>query len=426
MGLLDRIRRGWNAFVNNRDPTSRYQDSGMSYSYRPDRARFTGGNERSIVTAVYNRIAVDAASIAIRHVQMDEEGRYVKDIDSGLNECFSLEANKDQTARAFIQDVVMSMLDEGCVAMVPIDTDVDPKISNSYDVLTMRTGKILEWRPDTIKVRVYNDRTGQREDIIVPKRTVAIIENPFYAVMNEPNSTLQRLKRKLNLLDAVDEQSSSGKLDIIIQLPYAIKTDTRRQQADKRRKDIEDQLHGSKYGIAYIDSTERVTQLNRPVENNLMKQIEYLTSMLYSQLNITQGVLDGTADARTMTNYDNRTIEPIISTIVDESKRKFLTKTARSQHKSIMYFRDPFRLVPVTELASIAEAFIGNEIMSSNEFRHVIGRKPSKDPRADELRNKRLNAPSNESGNQPSGETETETETTNQPTPEEEIQNGEI
>lgn len=390
MGLTDRLQHAWNAFMN-RDPTFNYRDVGASYSSRPDRPRFTRGNERSIVTSVYNRIALDVAAINIRHTRLDENGRYMSDIESGLNNCLSLEANIDQTGRSFIQDAVMSMLDEGCVALVPIDTTFNPTTTGSYDINSIRTGKILEWYPKHVKVRVYNDRIGRKEDILVPKSTVAIIENPLYAVINEPNSTMQRLIRKLSLLDAVDEQSSAGKLDLIIQLPYIIKTEARRQQAEARRKDIENQLAGSKYGIAYTDGTERITQLNRPIENNLMKQIEYLTSMLYSQLGITQTILDGTADEKTMLNYHNRTVEPIVSAIVDEMKRKFLTKTARSQKQSILFFRDPFRLVPVNEIAEIADKFTRNEIATSNEIRQVIGWKPSTDPKADELRNKNLN-----------------------------------
>jgi hypothetical protein len=333
---------------------------------------------------------MDAASIEIRHVQLDENDRYIGTIKSGLDDCLTIEANIDQTGRAFRQDVFVSMMDEGCVAIVPVDTDRDPDITGSFKIETIRTGKILEWRPNTVKVRVYNDRTGQPQDIVVPKKTVGIVENPLYAVMNEPSSTLQRLVRKLNLLDAIDEQSGSGKLDLIIQLPYVIKTEARRQQADKRRSDIESQLSGSKYGIAYTDGTERITQLNRPVENNLMKQVEFLTSTLYSQLGITQSIMDGTADEKTMINYDNRTVEPFVSAVVDELKRKFLTKTARTQRQSVMFFRDPFKLVPVTELATIADTFTRNEIMSSNEVRHIIGLKPSSDPSADQLRNKNL------------------------------------
>lgn len=384
-----RLRHAWNAFFN-RDPTREYRPGGMSYTYRPDRPRFSRGNERSIVTSVYNRIALDVSSITIQHVQLDEDGRFVSTIDSGLNTCLTLEANIDQTGRAFIQDAVMSMFDEGCVAIVPVDTTDNPEETGAYDINSMRTGKILEWRPREIKTRVYNDRTGRKEDIIISKEAVAIIENPLYAVINEPNSTMQRLIRKLNLLDAVDEQSSSGKLDLIIQLPYVVKTETRRQQAENRRRELEEQLSGSKYGIAYTDGTERITQLNRSVENNLMKQIEFLTSMLYSQLGITQSVLDGTADEKTMLNYNNRTIEPIVSALVDEMKRKFLTKTARSQRKSIMFFRDPFRLVPVNDIAEIADKFTRNEIMTSNEIRQVIGMKPADDPKADQLRNSNI------------------------------------
>lgn len=396
MGLVNRIKQGWNAFLG-RDPTDYYRDVGVSYPYRPDRPRSTKGNERSIVTAIINRMAMDAAAIPIKHVNLDKEGRYLSTRNSGLNDCFTLEANIDQTGRAFMQDVYFSMYDEGVVAMVPIDTTINPDISSSYDILTMRTGKILEWRPQTVKVRVYNERTGHKEDIVVPKRTVAIIENPLYPIMNEPNSTMQRLVRKLNLLDAIDEQSGSGKLDLIIQLPYVIKTDVRRQQAENRRKDIESQLAGSKYGIAYTDGTERITQLNRPVENNLMKTIEYLTSMLYGQLGINQSVMDGTADEKTMTNYHNRSIEPAVSAAVDETKRKFLTKTARSQMQSIMYFNDPFKLVPITELATISDSLTRNAILSSNEVRQKIGYAPSSDPKADELSNKNISAPSGES-----------------------------
>ena len=390
MKFTDRIKHGWNAFLN-RDPTYNYRDlGGPSYGYRPDRMRFTRGNERSIVTSVYNRIALDAASIDIMHVQLDKDDRFESVRDSALNECLTRNANIDQTGRAFIQDVVMSMLDEGCVAIVPVDTTFNPDITNSYDINTMRTAKIVEWYPAHVKVNLYNDRTGRKEDLILPKKTVAIIENPLYAVINEPNSTMQRLIRKLNLLDVIDEQSGSGKLDLIIQLPYVIKTDARRQQAEQRRKDIEMQLSGSKYGIAYTDGTERITQLNRSVDNNLMKQIEYLTSMLYSQLGITQAILDGSADDKTMLNYYNRTIEPIVSAIVDEIQRKFLTKTAITQKQAILYFRDPFRLVPVNEIAEIADKFTRNEIMTSNEIRQIVGMKPSKDPNADELRNKNL------------------------------------
>ena len=391
-----RLKHAWNAFLN-RDPTDYYQNVGPGYSYRPDRPRLSRGNEQSIVTSVYNRIALDASSISIQHVRLDGNNRFTSVVDSGLNGCFNLEANVDQTGRAFVQDVVMSMLDEGCVALVPVDTTLNPEITGSYDINSMRTGKILEWHPQHIKVRVYNDRTGQKEDILVPKSIVAIIENPLYAVINEPNSTMQRLIRKLNLLDVVDEQSSSGKLDLIIQLPYTLKSESRKKQAENRRQDIVDQLAGSKYGIAYVDATERITQLNRPIENNLMSQIEYLTSMLYSQLGVNQSVLDGTADEKTMLNYYNRTIEPIVSSITDEMKRKFLTKTARSQMQSILFFRDPFKLVPIADLAELADKFTRNEILTSNEMRQIMGMKPSDDPNADELRNKNLNQPVDES-----------------------------
>lgn len=403
MGIVDRLQHAWNAFVNNRDPTIAYRDMGPGYSHRPDRARFTRGNERTIVTAIYNRIALDIASIGIRHVQLDENDRFIGHVNSGLDSCLTLQANLDQTGRAFIQDVVMSMLDEGCVAIVPVDTDIDPAVSDGYDILSMRTAKILEWYPQHVKVKVYNERTGYKEELKLPKKSVAIIENPLFAVCNEPNSTMQRLVRKLALLDAIDEQSGSGKLDLIIQLPYIIKTEARRQQAENRRKDIETQLAGSKYGIAYTDGTERITQLNRPVENNLMKQIEYLTSTLYGQLGFHQTILDGTADEKTMLNYNNRTLEPIVSAIVDEMKRKFLTKTARTQRKSVMFFRDPFRLVPVNDLAEIADKFTRNEILTSNEIRQIVGMKPSSDPKADQLVNSNI---SQASGKQmPPGDT---------------------
>ena len=393
MGLGTRLQHAWNAFFNNRDPTVHYQEIGSGYTYRPDRPRLTRGNERSIVTSVYNRIAMDCAAVDIKHVRLDENERFLEEIDSDLNNCLSIEANADQTGRAFIQDIVMSMLDEGCVAIVPTDTMLDPKVTDSYKIFSMRTGKIIEWYPAHVKVRVYNEKTGRKEDIVLPKRIVGIIENPLYAVINEPNSTMQRLIRKLCLLDAVDEQSSSGKLDLIIQLPYIIKTEARRQQAETRRKDIEMQLSGSKYGIAYTDRTERITQLNRPVENNLLKQIEYLTNMVYGQLGITQTVLDGTADEKTMLNYNNRTVEPILSAIVDELKRKFLTKTARSQRQSITFFKDPFRLVPVSNMAEIADKFTRNEILTSNEIRQIIGMKPSDDPKADRLINSNIAQP---------------------------------
>ena len=392
MSFGSRLRHAWNAFTGN--VQMNYRDLGMSYSYRADRPRMSRGNERSIVTSVYNRIALDVAALNVQHVRLDENGRFLSVIDDGLNNCLTLEANVDQTARSFIQDVVISMFDEGSVAIVPVDTTTDPNVSGSYDIQSLRVGQILDWYPQYIRARVYNEQTGRKEDIVVPKSAVAIIENPLYAVINEPNSTMQRLIRKLNLLDVIDEQSGSGKLDLIIQLPYVIKTEARRQQAENRRKDIESQLSGSKYGIAYTDGTEHITQLNRSVNNNLMSQIEYLTSMLYSQLGITQSILDGTADEKTMLNYNNRTIEPIISAIVDEMKRKFLTKTARSQQQSISFFRDPFKLVPVNEIAEIADKFTRNEIMTSNEIRQVVGMKPSEDPRADELRNKNLSEPS--------------------------------
>lgn len=385
-----RFKNAWNAFFN-KDPTTGYQYYGPGYSYRPDRVGFTRGNERSIVTSIYNRIAIDVASINIRHVRVDENGGYLEDMDSGLNNCLALEANIDQSSRAFIQDVVISMLDEGCVAILPVDTDINPEKSGSYDILTMRTAKILEWYPAAIKVRMYNDREGKKEDIIVQKVNTCIIENPFYAVMNEPNSTLQRLIRKLNLLDVIDEQSGSGKLDLIVQLPYIVKSEAQKKQAEARRKDIERQLSESKYGIAYTDGTEHVTQLNRSVENNLMQQIEYLTSMLYSQLGISQAILDKTADEKTMLNYTNQTIEPIVSAITDEMERKFLTKTARTQKQAIKYFREPFKLVPVNDIAEIADKFTRNEIMTSNEMRQIVGLKPSDDPEANELRNKNLN-----------------------------------
>nr|DAZ28171.1 MAG TPA: portal protein [Caudoviricetes sp.] len=394
MALMDRLKHAWNIFKN-KDPTQVNWNIGPSYGYRPDRMRYTRGNERSIVTAVYNRIAMDVAAVNLKHIRLDENDRYKETIDSGLNNCLSIEANLDQTGRAFIQDLVASMLDEGCVAAVPTDADDEPEDSGNFKVYTLRTGKILEWYPRHVKVEVYNEQEGQRQQIIIPKSTVPLIENPMYSVMNEPNSIYQRLVRKLTLLDVVDEQTSSGKLDLVIQLPYIIKTEARRVQAEKRRRDIEKQLSEGRYGIAYTDGTERITQLNRPVENNLMKQIEYLTSMFFSQLGITQSILDGTADEKTMLNYYNRTIEPILSAIADEMKRKFLTPTARSQKQTIAYFRDPFKLVPVNDIAEIADKFTRNEIMTSNEIRQVIGMKPSSDPNADVLRNKNLSDSSN-------------------------------
>ena len=412
INLGPRLKNAWDAFFN-RDPTTYYRDGGMSYSYRPDRPRLTRGNERSIVTSVYNRIALDVAALTFQHVQLDDNGRFSSVIDSGLNRCLNLSANIDQTGRAFIQDVVVSMLDEGCVAIVPTKTSANPMLTESYEIGCIRTGKILEWRPESIKIRAYNDSNGQKEDIYLPKRVVGIVENPLYAVMNEPNSTLQRLIRKLNLLDAIDEQSGAGKLDLIIQLPFAIKGELKRAQAEARRKDIEMQLAGSKYGIAYTDATEHITQLNRSVDNNLMKQIEYLTSMLYSQLGITQAILDGTADEKTMLNYYDRTIEPIASAIADEIKRKFLSRTARAQGKTLMFFRDPFKLVPVAELASIADTFTRNEIMTSNEVRQKIGMKPSDDPTADELRNKNLSKSESET-NKPEDASEVKEEIQNE------------
>ena len=405
INIGSRFKHAWNAFFN-RDPTGYQSDIGPGYYYRPDRPRFTGGNERSIITSIYNRIALDVASNTILHCKLDEDDRFVSTMDSTLNSCLNLEANIDQTGREFIQDIVVSMCDEGSVAIVPIETDLDPK-TNSYKIYSMRTGKITGWYPKHIRVSVYNEQIGRREEITLPKSTVGIIENPFYAVMNEHSSTMQRLIRKLNLLDAIDEQSGAGKLDLIIQLPYVIKSPTRRQQAEQRRKDIENQLAGSKYGIAYTDGTEHITQLNRSVDNNLMKQIEYLTSMLYSQLGITQSILDGTADEKTMLNYYTRTIEPIISAIVDEMKRKFLTKTARTQGQSIVFFRNPFKLVPVNEIAEIADKMTRNEIMTSNEIRQEIGLKPSDDPKADRLENSNLNHNENPS-------TQTNAEETNE------------
>ena len=395
MGIGDSFKRAWNAFLN-RDPTEHYRDMGMGYTIRPDRIKVRTGRDRTIVNSVFNRIAMDVASVDIRHVRLDDNGRYLHDMESNFNKCLTLESNIDQTARAFRHDMSMSLLDEGSIAIVPTDTNRNPNLTDSYDIFTMRVGKIVEWYPAHVKVKLYNEKTGLREDILLRKSMVGIVENPLYSVMNEPSSTMQRLIRKLNLLDTIDEQNSSGKLDLIIQLPYVVKTEAKRKQAEDRRKDIEMQLSGSKYGIAYTDGTERITQLNRPVENNLMSQIEYLTSMLYSQLGITQSILDGTADEKTMQNYYSRTIEPIVSAIVDEMKRKFLSKTARSQLQSVMFFRDPFKLIPVTEIATIADTFTRNEIMTSNEIRQIIGMKPSDDPAADELRNKNLSASAEE------------------------------
>lgn len=391
MGFLDRLQHSWDVF-RNKEPTYVVTDMGHGYSYRPDRPRMTRGNEKTITAAIYNRIALDVSNIKINHCKVDENGRFIESINSSLDSCLNLEANIDQTGRAFINDVVISMFDEGVVAIVPVETDIDPAKSDSYDILSMRTGKILEWWPKHVKVRVYNDEKGIHEDVMLHKRQVSIIENPLYAVINEPNSTMQRLIRKLALLDAIDEQSGSGKLDLIIQLPYVIKSEARRQQAEQRRKDIEDQIKGP-LGIAYTDGTEKIIQLNRPLENNLMKQIEYLTDMLYSQLGITQSILDGTADEQTMLNYHTRTIEPVVSAIVDEMKRKFLTKAARSESQTIAFFRDPFKLVPINHIADIADKFTRNEILSSNEIRQIIGMRPSDDPKADQLINSNLNHP---------------------------------
>ena len=390
LNLMTRLKHSWNAFMN-RDPTNAFSDIGSGYPNRPDRPRLTRGNERTIVTAIFNRIALDGASVSINHCRIDENGRYIGTIDSALNSCLNLEANIDQTGRAFMQDAIMSMLDEGCVAIVPVDTDIDPAESDSYKINSMRTGKILEWYPKHVKVRLYNERTGEKKEIMLEKKMVAIVENPLYAVINEHNSTMQRLIRKLSLLDSMDERISSGKLDMIIQLPYVIKTESRRTEANKRRSDLEEQLKNSTYGIGYIDGTEKIVQLNRPIDNNLMKQIEYLTSIVYSQLGITQAILDGSAGETEMLNYYTRTIEPIISAIVDEMKRKFLTKTARAQKQTIRFFRDSFRLVPVSKIAEIAGVFTQNEILTANEVRQIIGMKPSDDPKADQLVNSNIN-----------------------------------
>ena len=392
LNIGSRLKRAWNAFTN-RDPTGGYKSVGPGYSLSPSRPRLSRGNEKSIVNAVLTRIAMDAAAIAIKHCRLDKNGRYLEDVDSPLNDCFNLSANIDQTGRAFKLDAYLSLLDEGCIALVPIDTTDNPDDTNSYDINSMRVCKILDWYPRHVRVLAYNDRTGEKEELVMPKSQVAIIENPAYSVMNEPNSTMQRLKKKLSLLDATDEQSASGKLDLIIQLPYAVKGELRRQQAEERRKDIEDQLMNGKYGIAWTDGTEKITQLNRSVENNLMKQIEYLTNLFYSQLGVTQSVMDGTADEKTMLNYNNRTIEPLVAAVVDEVKRKFLTKTARTKGQSISYFTDPFKLVPVDNIAEIADKFTRNEIMTSNEIRQIIGMKPSDDPKADQLVNSNISQP---------------------------------
>lgn len=388
MNIGSRLKHAWNAFLNRDPPGSRYYGGG--YSYRPDRMRFSRGSERTIINAIYNRIALDAASITINHVKLDENNRFDSIIDSGLNYCLNIEANADQTGRGLIQDIVMTFLEEGVAAVVPEKTNFDPRYSNSYEIYSMRVGVPVEWYPNHVRVRLFNELTGQKEEITFPKKMVALIENPFYAVMNAPNSTMQQLVRKLALLDVVDEQAGSGKLDMIIQLPYVIKSQARRDQAEQRRAEIEKQLSGSKYGIAYTDGTERIVQLNRSLENNILKSIEYLTNMVYSQLGVTQEILNGTADEKTMNNYMNRIIEPVISAIADEFKRKFLTKTARTQGQSIMFFRDPFRLAPVSMIAEMADKFTRNEIMTPNEFRQVIGMKPSKDPKSDQLANRNI------------------------------------
>ena len=391
--LGSRLKHAWNAFTNNRDPTIAYYDIGPGYSIRPDRPRFSRGNERTIITSILNRIALDAASIDLVHCKLDDNGRFVENVNSKLNSCLTLSANIDQTGRAFRHDIYMSLLDEGSVAIVPVETTMNPKVTDSYDISSMRVGKIVEWFPQYVRISMYNERTGRKEEITMHKSKVAIVENPLYPVMNEPNSTVQRLIRKLALLDNIDEQSGSGKLDLIIQLPYVVKSEARRQQAEKRRKDIEMQLAGSKYGIAYTDGTEKITQLNRSLENNLLKQIEYLMTQVYSQLGITQAIMEGTADDKTMLNYYDRTVEPLVAAVADAMKRVFLTKTARTQMQSITYFRNPFKLVPVNDLAEIADKFTRNEIMTSNEIRQIVGMKPSNDPKADELRNSNLNHP---------------------------------
>lgn len=391
--LRQRLQHGWNAFLN-RDPTALHE-FGIGSGSRPDRIRLLVGNERSIIASVYNRIALDVASININHIRLDDNGRYLETIPSGLNEALTLSANIDQTGRALVHDIVLSMFDEGCVAVVPTDTTLNPKVTGSYDIQTLRVAKILEWFPSAVRVQLYNEKTGRKEDITLPKSMVAIIENPLYAVMNEPNSTMKRLVNKLNLLDSIDQQTGANKLDLIIQLPYVIKTTARQEQAEKRRKDIEAQLSNSKFGIAYTDGTEKITQLNRPAENNLLAQIEYLTSMLYSQLGITESVFDGTADEQTMLNYFNRSIEPCLAAITLEFTRKFLTKTARTQKQAVAFFRDPFKLVPVEKLADIVDKFTRNEVFSSNDVRAIVNFKPSSDPKAEELRNKNIAAPQN-------------------------------
>ena len=387
---LSVIKHAWGLFTNTNNKNPTVKPEGSSYTISPTRPRFTRGNERTIVTSVYNRIAIDASTMDVMHVRLDDEGRFKEPIKSNLNNCLTVEANIDQTSRAFMLDVVISLLDEGCVAVVPVKTTLNPNNTESYDIEELRTGRIMEWFPKHVLVRLYNDESGMYQDITLPKSQVAIIENPLYTIMNEPNSTMQRLIHKLSLLDIIDEESSSGKMDLIIQLPYIIKNDTKRSQAEERRKQIEDQLRGSRYGVAYIDGTEKVTQLNRSVENNILKQVEYLTNLLYSQLGLTQTIMDGTADENAMNNYYNRTVEPVVSAIVDEFHRKFLTKTARTQGQAIMFFRDPFKLMSVTSIADTADKFTRNELLSSNEFRQIIGRKPSTDPKADMLLNKNI------------------------------------
>ena len=387
---LSVIKHAWGLFTNTNNKNPTVKPEGSSYTISPTRPRFTRGNERTIVTSVYNRIAIDASNIDIMHVRLDDEGRFKEPIKSNLNNCLTVEANIDQSSRAFMLDVVISLLDEGCVAVVPVKTTLNPNNTESYDIDELRTGRIVEWFPKHVMIRLYNDETGMYQDITLPKSQVAIIENPLYTIMNEPNSTMQRLIHKLSLLDIIDEESSSGKMDLIIQLPYIIKNDTKRSQAEERRKQIEDQLRGSRYGVAYIDGTEKVTQLNRSVENNILKQVEYLTNLLYSQLGLTQTIMDGTADENAMNNYYNRTVEPVVSAIIDEFHRKFLTKTARTQGQAIMFFRDPFKLMSVTTIADTADKFTRNELLSSNEFRQIIGRKPSSDPKADMLLNKNI------------------------------------
>lgn len=393
--FTSRLKHAWNAFLSRDPPREPYTDSGYMYgtSYRPDKYRYSLGGDRSIVTSIYNRISMDCASVNINHVRLDENKRYIETIDSGLNNCISFQANIDQTGRSFIQDAVMTMLEEGCVALVPVETTLNPKQTGSYDILSMRAGKVVEWFPEHVKVNVYNEKIGQRQDIVLPKKITAIAENPFYSVMNEPNSNLQRLNRKLALIDISDEDATSGKLDLIVQLPYMLKGETKKKAAEERRKDLQNQLSSSQYGVAYIDSTEHVIQLNRAVENNLLSRVDYYTKRVYSDLGLTDSIMDGTADEKTMLNYESRTVEPIVAALVDAMNCKFLTKTARTQGQTVWYFKDPFKLVPVTQLAELADKLTRNEIMTSNEVRQIIGLKPSDDPRADELRNKNLNDP---------------------------------